>query len=71
MATNSIGSGTRNISINVPVDERDLLGKVVFAEGLSVGELVRKAYLAGLDARTAQEIREIRRKYYGSREGSL
>jgi hypothetical protein len=58
--THSIGSGTVNLTINVPIDER--------LQARSVGDLVKRLLLRGLeleDAATAVRVREIRRRYYG------
>jgi hypothetical protein len=70
MSTNAIGTGTCNISINLPVDERSILGRLAFRMGFrSVGELNRHLIEAGLekvDPQAAQEVKEIRRRYYGA-----
>jgi hypothetical protein len=67
--THSIGSGTVNLTINVPIDERLLLGRAsVRLQARSVGDLVKRLLLRGLeleDAATAVQVREIRRRYYG------
>lgn len=68
--TNPIGSGTCNVSINLPVDERAELGRLAFQSGSkSVGDFLRSLLLTGLehkDAAAAQRIREIRRIYYSA-----
>lgn len=67
--TNALGTGTVNLPVNIPVDERLALGKAALKSGArSVGDYVRKLILLGLEADnklTAREVREIRRKYYG------
>ena len=69
MATNALGTGTVNLPINIPMDERLAIGKAAFKHGAkSVGEYVRKLIMLGLEADdklTAREVKEIRRKYYG------
>lgn len=68
--TNSIGTGTRNISLNVPTDERALLGRVAFRTGAnSVGAFIRRCVAEQLereDPASAAELRQIRRQYYGA-----
>jgi hypothetical protein len=68
--TNDIGTGTRNIGINVPTDEKDFWAKVARSFNVrSIGELHRVLLLDGLatrDPEKAAELREIRRRYYGS-----
>lgn len=64
-----IGSGTVNLSINVPRDERDVWGKIAFRRGAkSVGEFCKKMMLRGLemeDAPSAAKLKAVRRQYYG------
>ncbi|HYG22757.1 MAG TPA: hypothetical protein VEH04_08250 [Verrucomicrobiae bacterium] len=67
--TNAIGTGTANLSINIPLDERSELGRAAVREGCkSVGEFVRKLVLAGAEVKhpeLAVQLKEVRRKYYG------
>lgn len=68
--TNAIGTGTCNLPVNVPVDERAFWGKLATEAGAkSVGELHRIMWLLGLQQAfpgKAEELREIRRRYYGA-----
>ena len=67
--TNPIGTGTCNLTLNIPVDERAVLGKLAFQAGAkSVGDFLRSLVLRGLEnqnATAARQVREIRRRYYG------
>ena len=72
MPTNPIGSGTVNLSINVPADERALWGRLGFmaverGEARSVGDFERRVLLKGLEALdpdAAAKLKEIRIRYY-------
>lgn len=67
--TNPIGTGTRNLSINAPVDWTALLGRVATRAGVSVGEFGRRMVERGLEAEdpaAAARLREIRKQYYGA-----
>jgi hypothetical protein len=72
MPTHPIGSGTANISINVPIDERTLLGRLAFqaiqrGEARSAGDYQRQLIAKGLEAinpEAAARLREIRIRYY-------
>lgn len=68
--TNAIGSGTVNIAVNVPRDERDLLGQIAFRSGArSVGAFLRRCVAEQLereDPASAARLRQIRRQYYGA-----
>lgn len=68
--TNAIGTGTANLAINIPVDERAALGRAAVAAGAkSVGEYLRGLWLAGAKAENpelAKEISQVRRQYYGA-----
>ena len=70
MPTHAIGTGTQNINLNLPVDEKAIWGKVAFRLGFrSTGSLFRKSSLLGLeqiDPQAAAEIKATRIKYYGS-----
>lgn len=68
MPTNSIGAGTCNISINVPTQERSIIGRAAFAriqsgEFRSVGAYLRYLILRGMevsDPDSALRLRAIR-----------
>jgi hypothetical protein len=68
--TNAIGTGTVNLSLNLPVDERAELGRAAVRAGFaSVGAFVRSLLLKGAetqDAELATQIKEVRRRYYGA-----
>ena len=68
--TNPIGTGTRNMALNVSADERDFWGRLAVDRGArSIGELQRTAMLLGLRLMSpakAAELIEIRRRYYGA-----
>jgi hypothetical protein len=67
--TKSIGTGTCNLSVNIPLDERQILGRAAFQAGAkSVGDFVKAIMLRGLtvtDAEAAARVRGVRRMYYG------
>lgn len=42
MATNPLGAGTCNLSVNVPKSWRRLLGRIAFTLDVSMGEVVRR-----------------------------
>ncbi len=61
MPTNPIGSGTCNLSVNVPKAWRRYLGRLAFRGDMSLGELVRRmiarashVWTAARDAATAE-----------------
>jgi hypothetical protein len=68
--TNPIGTGTCNLPVNIPLDERAALGQAAFAAGArSVGDYVRKLILSALEhenPKAAAKVRQIRRQYYGT-----
>lgn len=68
--TNAIGTGTVNLVINVPADERSALGRAAFKRrAKSVGAFVRKLLLAGAELECpelAAQLKKIRFQYYGS-----
>jgi hypothetical protein len=70
VSTNAIGTGTVNLSLNIPTDEREAWGQAAFRSGAkSVGEFMRRMALRGLEAehpQTADQVRQIRRQYYGT-----
>lgn len=70
MPTNAIGTGTVNLALNIPRDERLLLGRLAQEAGAkSVGEFVRQTLLAGLavtNRGAADSVKAIRRHYYGT-----
>ncbi len=70
MSTHAIGSGTRTVSINVPIDEQLTIGRLAFDLGApSVSHFWRRLALRGLEIEhpeTAAKVADIRRRYYGS-----
>jgi hypothetical protein len=67
--SHQIGTGTVNLSVNLPTDERAILGRLAFVRGESIGQFVRKLLLNGLAMESlteAERVIEIRRQYYGS-----
>lgn len=68
--TNAIGTGTANLSVNVPIDERAELGRLAFRLGFkSTGHFLRALVLKGLEQEhpdAARRVKEVRRAYYGS-----
>jgi hypothetical protein len=79
MPTHPIGSGTANLSINVPIDERTLWGRLGFlaverGEAKSVSDFERKVLAKGLEAidpAAAARLREIRSRYYAGTLAAL
>jgi hypothetical protein len=67
--TNSIGYGTRNLSVNVPTDERDILRRAAIQSGCqSLGDYIRRIVLRGVELdnqEAAEQIKQVRRQYYG------
>ena len=67
---NPIGTGTVNLSLNAPADWARELGKAAFGSGAkSIGDFLRRLIERGAEAENpalAAELREIRRRYYGS-----
>lgn len=70
MPTNAIGTGTANFNINIPLGEREILGRAAYAAASkSVGDFIRRLVLRGLELENpeaAQRVREIRKQYYGA-----
>lgn len=68
--TKPIPAWSANLSVNMPKDERLLLGRLAMQRGAkSVGEFVKKLLLLGMereDQQSAAQLREIRRRYYGA-----
>ena len=67
--SHQLGTATCNLSINIPKGERDVLGRMAFLRGESVGQFVRKLLLCGLAVESlpaAERVIEIRRQYYGA-----
>lgn len=68
--TNEIGTGTRNITVNAPTDEREFWGDLSAAMNVrSVGDLHRAMLLKGLEQirpDKAKELKAIRQRYYGA-----
>lgn len=42
MPTNSIGAGTCNVPVNMPLEERLILGRLACERHISTGELIRR-----------------------------
>lgn len=64
--TNAIGTGTRNLSVNVPTTEWELIGRAAGPGRL--GDFLRRLIIAGAekqDPALAQKLKEVRRQYYG------
>ena len=70
MPTSPIPTWSANLAVNIPKDERALLGRLAARLGKrSVGELVRGYIAQGVekdDAKSAADLRQIRRQYYGA-----
>lgn len=67
--THSIGTGTKNLSADVPTDEWDALKAAAQRQGVRLGELIRTLLLTGAeqtDPQAAAQIRNARRQYYGA-----
>ena len=66
--THDIPAWSANLSVNIPRDERDLLGRLATERGeRSVGAFVKRLVLLGLDsedAAGAAKVRAIRARYY-------
>jgi hypothetical protein len=79
MPTHPLGSGTANLSINVPLDERALWGRLGFlaverGEAKSIADYQRQVIAAGLektDPTSAARLREIRSRYYAGTLAAL
>lgn len=73
--THAIGTGTANLSINVPVDERDFLRAFAASEdSRSMGDFLRQIILDGIrahNALAADQLINIRRRYYGAALAAL
>ena len=68
--THALGTGTCNLPINLPVDERTILGQSAFRAGArSIGAYARHLMLLGLErenSEAAARVKEIRQRYYGA-----
>ena len=67
--TKSIGTGTKNLSANVPVDEWEALHALATKWGVGIGQVIKRLILSGADAtdtQTASQIRFVRKQYYGA-----
>jgi hypothetical protein len=68
--SNPIGTGTCNLSVNVPKDVRTVLGQAAFAADKSLGEFLKlhviPAGLEAIDPIAAAKVREHLRGYYGA-----
>lgn len=51
--TNAIGTGTCNVTVNVPADERKQLVRLASAMSQSMGDLMRRITLKGLEGELA------------------
>lgn len=64
-----IGTGTVNLCLNVPRDERDVWGQAAVRSGArSVGDYCKRMMLRGLEvenAEAAAKLKVVRRQYYG------
>lgn len=61
--THSIPKDTVNVSLNLPREERAILGRLATARDMSIGSLLRRLYLQSLlaeDAEAANAIRDAR-----------
>jgi hypothetical protein len=67
--TKPIPAWSTNLTVNIPQDERNLLGRLAVARGArSVSAFVKRLLLLGLQQEcqaSAEQLREIRRRYYG------
>jgi len=48
MATNAIGSGTVNVSVNLLKSEKNILGKLALADDRSLSDFMRRMVVVGL-----------------------
>lgn len=68
--TNPIPAWSTNLSVNMPQDERDLLGRMAAeAKARSLAQFIKELIAHGVAARcarSARELAEIRRRYYGA-----
>lgn len=74
MATHPIPVGTVNLPVNIRAEERAILGRLAFAQDVSLGEFVRRCILrqvSAQDPHTAAQISEIRSKRRAARSGVL
>src|SRR4051812_10338198 len=66
MATNSIGKGTCNFPLNMPIEERSVWGRLAFnANAKSVGSYIRELALKALESQdktSAEVIAKIRKQ---------
>jgi len=68
--TNAIGTGTCNLTINVPLDERNELGRLATAAGQSIGDLMRRLTIRGLQAELIETESQLHREIgFISRDG--
>lgn len=68
MATKAIGTGTRNLSLNVPVDEREFYRSLA-GPGEHLADVLRRLLAKGAELENAAkvvELKNIRRRYYGT-----
>lgn len=61
MATNALGFGTVNLAVNMPREERLILGRLAMSEDKSSGAFVKELLLAGLKVKCPEKAKEIER----------
>lgn len=70
--TNSIGSGTVNLTINIPIDERNELGRLACAAGQSLGDMMRRLTLRGLESELVEVESKLHREVgFVSKDGEI
>lgn len=70
--TNPIGAGTQNLVVNVPREEHKQIGKLALALSQSVGVLMRRLSLKGLEAELAQVEAQLHREIgFVAKDGEL
>lgn len=64
MSTHRIGQGTVNVSANLLVEERDILGRIATKRDMSISRIIREAVTAAItkhDPATGRSISTMRR----------
>jgi len=70
--TNAIGSGSVNLTVNVPYDEHRHLVRLASAMRQSLGDLVRRVTLKGLETELAQIEAQLHREVgFISKDGEI
>jgi hypothetical protein len=67
--TNPIGTGTRNVAVNMPTDFAGIVGQLAFGANKSVGQLFREAVIEKAERDHPERATELRlsyRQYYGT-----